>query len=57
MNALAINPETDTVSVADKRSNYKKWLAQSMYMGTSTGDVHLLVKTGLIIPEGEDEGS
>jgi hypothetical protein len=28
-----------------------------LYMGTSTGDVHLLLKTGLIVPEVEDEGS
>jgi hypothetical protein len=41
-------------NVADKWSNYQKWLALSLYMGTSTRDVHLLRKTGLIIPVVED---
>lgn len=37
--------------VADKRSNYGRWLAQSLCMGTSTIDVHLLLEMGLEIPE------
>jgi hypothetical protein len=50
----AICNEDLPLIVADKWSNYWKWLALSLYMGTSTRDVHLLRKTGLIIPVVED---